>query len=488
MATCDTHVLNSVGFLFFLKQKNLSTTFPMSSTKCNNVKGTRDFYGEECHRRHHIVSTITKIFQKYNFAPLETPAFEYLDVLSGNYGDEGEKLLYKVLDSGNFLEGLDFSKPITPQLSEKGLRYDLTVPMMRHIGMHRNELVFPWRRYQTQPVWRADKPQRGRYREFLQCDADIVGSDSVLCEAELLAMAHEALRALGIFDFKISINHIDIFRGMMEMHGVGDRFKEIFTIVDKMDKVKHEDLFDEMKGSGFATGLVEDLREVMKLTTGEPNEKILNFIANRFSANKTAASGLTSLEKILSYTGSLGVDAKNLKVNPLLARGLSYYTGLIFEGKLDDGSLGSILGGGRYAGMLGNVFGLKNNQQFQDTAVGLSFGVDRIYDTLKERNLFFPKERTNQVRVFVIAMEEKFSTQGLVVAAALRAQNIVASVCYDQKKFKKYLEYADKGGFSHIVIVGEDELQENKFTIKDLSSGMQRLMGMDEMCMYLAIE
>lgn len=452
----------------------------MSTTKSKNVKGTRDFYGEDCHRRHYILSTITKVFQKYNFYPLETPAFEYLDVLNDNYGDEGEKLLYKVLDSGDFLQNIDSSKHILPQISKKGLRYDLTVPMMRYLGMCHGEITFPWRRYQTQPVWRSDRPQRGRYREFLQCDADIVGSDSILCEAELLAIATEALKSLGISDFKISINSIDIFRGLLEVHSASDRFREAFTIVDKMGKIAPEDLFDEMRTKGFATALLEDLMMMMELVTRESNKEILEFIATRLSSSKISNRGVASLRKILSYTKCLGIDAENLKVNPLLARGLSYYTGAIFEAKLNDGSMGSILGGGRYAGMLENVFGIKKNQHFQDTAVGLSFGIDRIYDILTERNLFLSKEEGDQIKIFVIALEEQFEMQSLVVATALRAKSITANVCYEQKKLKKHLEHACKEGFSHVIIVGENELKENKFTIKNLKDGKQHFMDLEE--------
>lgn len=460
----------------------------MSNKKCNSVKGTRDFYAEECRRRHYILSTVIEIFQKYNFEPLETPAFEYLDVLNGNYGDEGEKLLYKVLDSGNFAEGLDFSKPLTPQISEKGLRYDLTVPMMRYLGIHRNEMSFPWRRYQTQPVWRADKPQRGRYREFLQCDADIVGSDSLICEAELLAMAHEGLKALGILDFKISVNHIDIFRGLLEVHGASDRFREVFTIVDKMDKVKPDELFAEMREKNSAAALIEDLRTMMRVTIEGANEKTLDFLANLLSSNQTASGGLAALKKILTYTTALGVDVKNLKINPLLARGLSYYTGAVFEAKMDDGAIGSIAGGGRYAGLLESAFALNPSQQFHDTAVGLSFGIDRIYDILTERDLFFSKKNTHRKKIFVVPMDEQFAMQSLAVAKSLRSHGIVVTVCYEQKKLKKSLELADKGGFTHVVIIGESEMKENKFTIKNLSSGEQGSISLEEMCAHLSAE
>jgi histidyl-tRNA synthetase len=445
----------------------------MSNCKHPIVKGTRDLYGDALRNRDFIIQTIGSVFRKYNFEPLETPAFEYLNLLTSKYGDEGDKLLYKVLNSGNFMQNVDMSLPITPQISEKGLRYDLTVPMMRYVAMYHNELSFPWKRYQIQPVWRADRPQKGRYREFYQCDLDIVGNKSILCEAELLTIAYESLVALQICDFNIYVNHIDIFLGFLEIYGEAERFRELFTIVDKLDKVGEEVIYEEMKSKNFPHEIIENIKKLLKLQN-RPNRDIIEALYLLLEDSKRACNGIAEIDRLLHYTSKLGVKEDYIKINPILARGLSYYTGTIFEAKIADGSIGSIVGGGRYDDMLSNNFNIKSSSNFIDTAVGLSFGIDRIYSLLSDRGMF--NVSTNLTSKILIApMDEMFETQALELATTLRSHQIIVDLISGIIKLKKHLEYANKKNIAYVVIIGADEVAQNKFSIKNMITGTQEM-------------
>lgn len=450
----------------------------MANSKHSVVKGTQDFYGKDLLNRKFIINKISEIFSKYSFEPLETPAFEYLDLLSSNYGEEGDKLLYKILNSGDYMKDIDNSKPLTPQISEKGLRYDLTVPMMRYVAENVNKLTFPWRRFQIQPVWRADRPQKGRYREFYQCDIDIVGSKNLLCDAELLAITCESLEALQIYDFSISINHIGLFKGFLEYHNEAHRFKELFTIVDKVDKVGSVAIFEEMHSKNFSTEIISAIENLLHLST-KSNEKILHSLYTMLGNNESAKTSLDELTKILQYAKELKVKDSYVQINPLLARGLSYYTGTIFEAKTLTPTIGSIVGGGRYENMLENLFGLQKNQNVIDTAIGLSFGIDRIYALLEERNLL-QNIGSQSPQILVVCMDEKFESNALEISTYLRSHNICVELSLDQKKLKKQLEYANKKQVTHLIIIGEEEMQNDKYTVKNMKTGEQGLIGVEE--------
>lgn len=447
------------------------------------VKGTQDLYGDAVRNRNYIIETISSVFRKYSFEPLETPSFEYLRLLTSKYGEEGDKLLYKVLNSGNFMQDVDLSLPITPQIAEKGLRYDLTVPMMRYVAMHHNELIFPWKRYQVQPVWRADRPQKGRYREFYQCDLDIVGTRSLICEAELLAIACESLVALQISDFNICINHIDIFIGFLEIHGQSERFRELFAIVDKLDKVGGVIILEELKSKNFSNDIIDGITTLIQLQN-KSNKDIIEVLYQLLKNNTTAQNGIDAISKLIQYTNTLRVEDHYIRINPMLARGLSYYTGTIFEAKPNDRSVGSIVGGGRYDNMLSNNFNVKSNLNFTDTAVGLSFGIDRIYALLLEKGLFNKREGL-LTKVLIICMDAIFEMKALELATNLRNHNIDVDLNLEVMKLKKHLEYANKKNIFYVVIIGEDEVAQNKFSIKNMITGTQNMCNLEQIVALL---
>src|SRR5688572_12814891 len=355
------------------------------------AKGTRDFGPGTMAKRQFIFDAIRSVFQKFGFQPLETPAIENLSTLTGKYGEEGDQLLFKILNSGDFLKDIDPAKltsvnykSLTPDISEKGLRYDLTVPFARFVVMNRNEVTFPFKRYQIQPVWRADRPQKGRYREFYQCDADVVGTDSLLCEAEIILMIKSVFKTLGISDYTIKINHRDILNGVAGVFGASGKEIALFVAIDKLDKIGEVKVKEELLAKGFSQKSLDQLFKILN-TRGTTAEK-LKFLKENFKNTEAGNKGVADVEQVLRLLKELGSDDSNVELDIPLARGLSYYTGCIFEVKINNVGIGSVSGGGRYDNLT-QAFGDKEKL----SGVGFSFGVDRIYDAMEELKLF-PKK------------------------------------------------------------------------------------------------
>ncbi|MFL5728813.1 MAG: histidine--tRNA ligase [Cytophagaceae bacterium] len=440
------------------------------------ARGTRDFGPDKMIRRNFIFSTIKEVFQKFGFLPLETPAIENLSVLSGKYGDEGDKLIFKILNSGDFLSEVnpaeikDF-KSLTPKISEKALRYDLTVPFARYVVMNRNDLAFPFKRYQIQPVWRADRPAKGRYREFYQCDADVVGTASLVCEAEIVLMINEVLRKLGLKDFTIKINNRKILTGITEIIGKKGSETQLCVAIDKLDKIGLEGVIKELKENDFSEDHIQKLLPIINLS-GNTREK-LNALKNLYASNTTLSLGVGEFEQILKYLEGFGADTSNLEFDITLARGLSYYTGAIFEVKTNETEMGSICGGGRYDNLTG-VFGLPDT-----SGVGISFGVDRIYDVLETLGRF-PSSNLNSTRVLVCGFDEECLQYGLSILSALRNESINAEIYPEAAKMKKQMSYADSKKIPYVIIIGGDELKAGNLTLKDMLKGEQVRLSLHE--------
>lgn len=370
----------------------------MSNQKPSLPKGTRDFAPSVVNKRNYIIQTIRKIFEKFGFQPLETPTMENLSVLTGKYGDEGDQLIFKVLNSGDYLSKIKTdlseisSNQLTPQIAEKGLRYDLTVPFARFVVMNRNEITFPFRRYQIQPVWRADRPQKGRYREFMQCDADVVGTDSLLCEAEILMMLNEILTNLGIEGYEIVVNSRKILTGMATYLGHPGEESALCVAIDKLDKIGAEGVFKELKQTGYKELELNKLNPILNLSGS--NKGRLATLKKLFGNNNETQAGIKEIETMFSFAENMKGNLNTVTFDPTLARGLSYYTGVIFEVKMRDGSIGSISGGGRYDNLTG-VFGMPDV-----SGVGISLGIDRVFDVMETRNLF-PKEIATTTKVLI---------------------------------------------------------------------------------------
>jgi len=367
-------------------------------------KGTRDFGPAQMAKRQFILENIKKIFQKYGFQSLETPAMENLSTLTGKYGEEGDQLLFKVLNSGDFLKDIDQtnlearnSKLLAFDISEKGLRYDLTVPFARYVVMNRNDLTFPFKRYQIQPVWRADRPQKGRYREFYQCDADVVGTHSLICEAEIILMIKEVFERLGIQDYSIKINHRAILSGMAELCEARGKESSLFVAIDKLDKIGEEKVKDELRVRGLSDASLSSVFEILNFK-GTTQQKI-EFLSSKFSNTPSAQKGITDFKDVLNLLSDYGASEDHVEFDIALARGLSYYTGCIFEVKINNVSIGSVSGGGRYDNLTG-VFGLPGV-----SGVGFSFGVDRLYDAMEELKLF-PQEAQISTQVLIAHFDE----------------------------------------------------------------------------------
>lgn len=440
------------------------------------VKGTRDFSPMEMSKRNYIFNTIKDVYSLYGFQQIETPALETLQTLMGKYGEEGDKLLFKVLNSGDFLRKVDDKElverntlKLASQLCEKGLRYDLTVPFARYVVMHHDELQFPFKRYQIQPVWRADRPQKGRYREFYQCDADVVGSDSLLNEVELMQIVDEVFQRFGVRVI-IKINNRKILTGIAEMIGAADKIVDITVAIDKLDKIGLENVNQELANAGISPDAIDKLQPIISLQ-GTNDEK-LNVIKNVLKDSQVGLKGVEEVAYILDVLKSMQLH-NEIELDLTLARGLNYYTGAIFEVKAKDVSIGSITGGGRYDNLTG-IFGKPGL-----SGVGISFGADRIYDVLNALDLY-PKETTNSTQILFINFGEKEMAYCLPLVNEARSHGISAEMYPDAVKMKKQMSYANAKQIAFVAIAGENEIKENKITLKNMETGEQMLVPISD--------
>ncbi|WP_285010297.1 histidine--tRNA ligase [Pedobacter faecalis] len=452
----------------------------MSSIKPSLVKGTRDFSPKEMVRRNYIFETIKRVFRKYGYAEIQTPSMENLSTLTGKYGDEGDKLIFKILNSGDFLSKVDAdvlnsrtSNILLPSITEKALRYDLTVPFARYVVMHQADISFPFKRYQVQPVWRADRPQKGRYREFYQCDADVVGSESLLNEAEFVLIYQEALTNLGLNDFTIKINNRKILSGIAEILGKPDLIVDMTIAIDKLDKIGLDGVIAELIERGFSASDIEKLRPII-LLSGSVTQKLEN-LDMVLSSSPIGTEGLSELRQVFEYLSLLSGDndlAGNVDLDVTLARGLNYYTGCIFEVKANQVSIGSIGGGGRYDNLTG-MFGLKGL-----TGVGISFGADRIYDVLEELNLF-PESVLTGTQVLISNFDAEAERYALPLLKRLRTAGISAELYPSHAKLKKQMGYADSKNIPYVILIGSEEMTDGQLTLKDMQSGDQKRLSID---------
>lgn len=442
------------------------------SQKPSLPQGTRDFLPEVALRRAYIFDTIRGVFQKYGYQPIETPALEQLSVLTGKYGEEGDRLIFKVLNSGDFLKdasALSDYRALTPQIAEKALRYDLTVPFARFVVMHQNELVFPFKRYQIQPVWRADRPQRGRYREFYQCDADVVGSNSLLFEAEFIAIYDEALSKLGLKDFSVRISNRKILSGYAELAGQPERFMDICTAIDKLDKIGRDGVAAEMAERGIGAEAAQKILNIIAFEGS--NEAKIEFLEKQFAGSESGQKGLAELREVLELYRHLPRFNAKLDFDLTLARGLNYYTGAIYEVVTHEVKMGSIGGGGRYDDLTG-VFGKPGL-----SGVGISFGADRIYDVLNELNLFEAVQGAG-VRVLVLQMADALPA-ALAAVSRLRGAGINAELYPDLVKLGKQFQYAERRGIPYAMIIGPDEAAAGSCQLKNLATGEQERLSLE---------
>lgn len=439
-------------------------------------KGTRDFSPAEMMRRQYIFDTIRGVFRLFGFAPLETPAMENLSTLLGKYGDEGDKLLFKILNSGDYAAGLsDDEVRQASRICEKGLRYDLTVPFARYVVQHRDELSFPFRRYQMQPVWRADRPQKGRYREFYQCDVDVIGTRSLLCEVELVEIVERVFRALGI-RVVLKMNNRKILYGIAEAIGHADKMMDITVAIDKLEKIGLEQVKAELLERGLTEEAVARLQPILELS-GDNAQKLAS-LREVLSASETGLKGIEEMETIFGHVASLGLELP-VELDLSLARGLNYYTGAIFEVKALDFAIGSICGGGRYDDLTG-IFGMPNT-----SGVGISFGADRIYDVMTGLELF-PEGVGCSTRVLFVNLGEAEEAASLGLLRALRDAGVAAEIYPEAAKMKKQMEHANRRAIPFVAIVGSDELARREVTLKDMRSGEQRSVPFDELVGALA--
>jgi histidyl-tRNA synthetase len=442
-------------------------------------KGTRDFGPAVMAKRQFILNTIRGVFQKFGFQPLETPAMENLSTLTGKYGEEGDQLLFKILNSGDYLKDADANKletrnsrSLTSDISEKGLRYDLTVPFARYVVMNRNEVSFPFKRYQIQPVWRADRPQKGRYREFYQCDADVVGTNSLLCEAEIILTIKETFSKLGITDFSIKINHRGVLSGLAEVIGAKGNETSLFVAIDKLDKIGEDKVREELKSKDFQDESLDILFSVLNLKGSNINK--IDALTQRFNTSEQGKKGLADLQETFRLVEKFGVDLKHVEFDIALARGLSYYTGCIFEVKINNVSIGSVSGGGRYDNLT-QAFGDKENL----SGVGFSFGVDRLFDAMEELKLF-PKDSLVSSKILLCHFDQESFEYALKTATTLRDKNISCEIYPDVTKIKKQLEYANKKSIPFAVIIGSEEMTSGQLAVKNLETGDQQKGTIDE--------
>ena len=436
-------------------------------------KGTRDFGPATMAKRQFILTHIRSVFQLFGFQPLETPAMENLSTLTGKYGDEGDQLLFKILNSGDYLKDADGaqlasrdSRRLTAQIAEKGLRYDLTVPFARYVVMNRGEITFPFKRFQIQPVWRADRPQKGRYREFYQCDADVVGTNSLVCEAEIILMIREVFKRLNITDYVIKINHRAVLSGIAEAVGAADNQTALFVAIDKRDKVGDEKVKEELATAGFTGHAIDELFTLLSIKGSTINK--LSYLASRFSGTNAGHKGLRDLQEVLNILESFDQTDEHVELDVSLARGLSYYTGCIFEVKVHNTGLGSVSGGGRYDNLTAS-FGDKENL----SGVGFSFGVDRLYDALEALSLF-PDEAQISSKVLICHFDEASQLFGLKVLSALRNAGIASEIYPDHAKIKKQLDYANKKMVAYTIVIGSEEMESGMLAFKNMATGEQQ--------------
>lgn len=429
-------------------------------------------------RRNYLFDNIRGVFRKFGFQPLETPAIENLATLTGKYGEEGDQLLFKILNSGDFLKNASEaylsdrnSKLVTPEIAEKGLRYDLTVPFARYVVMNQHQHVFPFKRYQIQPVWRADRPQKGRYREFFQCDADVVGTNSLLCEMEIVLMISEVFEKLKLVDYTIKLNNRKVLTGITEVIGAPGMEGPLCVAVDKLDKIGEEKVLEELKERGFGDGAIAGVRPFLHLKGG--NEEVLDGLEKSLAASRVGLEGVLELREVLFKVAGSGVAVPQIEVDPTLARGLSYYTGCIFEVKPTSVQMGSICGGGRYDDLTG-TFGLPGV-----SGVGISFGIDRIYDVLDELGLF-PDEAMQTSAVLIANFDDQSAFRALAVLARLRRAGIAAELFPEPAKLKKQFTYAESKSIPFLLMAGEAEFESGQFGLKDIRSGDQQTLTIEQ--------
>ncbi len=434
-------------------------------------KGTRDFTPEQVSKRYYIFDTIKKVFIKYGYQPIETPVMENLSTLTGKYGEEGDKLLFKVLNNGDFLKKADKqalaennSVKLISSISKRGMRYDLTVPFARFVVMHQNEISFPFKRYQIQPVWRADRPQKGRYQEFYQCDVDVVGSDSLMYEAELVQIYDEVFATLGI-NAEIKVNNRKILEGIAEAAGIADQFMDMTMAIDKLDKIGIEGVRKDLAGRGITEAAIDKIETMLGVTTLGPLKEL-------FADSPTGLKGIEELEEFHNYF-DLKAPTNDVVFDITLARGLSYYTGCIFEVKSKDVKMGSIGGGGRYDDLTGN-FGLKNV-----SGVGVSFGAARIFDVMEELDLF-PKERGDSLKLLFVAFDDMTHKHAFDCLNKVRAAGINADLYPSPAKMKKQMKYANDRKAPFVAVIGSNEMEAGKVQLKNMETGDQSLLTVEE--------
>lgn len=447
----------------------------MAVVKPSLAKGTRDFSPSEMIKRNYIFDTLKTVFRKYGYSEIQTPSFENLTTLTGKYGDEGDKLIFKILNSGDYMAKAPDSllqnknsNKLIPHISEKALRYDLTVPFARYVVMHQNDIALPFKRFQVQPVWRADRPQRGRYREFYQCDVDVVGSESLLNEAEFILIYQEAFERFGLKDFAIKINNRKILSGIAEIIGKPELIVDMTVAIDKLDKIGLDGVNKELLERGFTEADLAILKPIILLEGS--NEEKISSLKTILATSAVGLNGIAEIEEVFDYVGKLGAEEKLLNqiidLDITLARGLNYYTGCIFEVKTNEVAMGSIGGGGRYDDLTG-MFGLKGL-----TGVGVSFGADRIYDVLEELNLF-PTGKAETTKLLIINFDKQLEVYTLRLLNKLRQENIASELYATPVKLKKQMGYADGKGIPYVLLVGEEEAASGQLSLKDMESGEQ---------------
>ncbi|RPD98663.1 histidine--tRNA ligase [Aureibaculum marinum] len=447
--------------------------------KTSIPKGTRDFSSTEVAQRNYIFNVIKQSFEKYGFQPIETPSFENSSTLMGKYGEEGDRLIFKILNSGDYLAKADEvslkeknSNALTKSISEKALRYDLTVPFARYVVQHRNEIEFPFKRYQMQPVWRADRPQKGRFREFYQCDADVVGSTSLWQEVEFVQLYDDIFTKLGLKETIIKLNNRKILSGIAEVIGASDKLIDFTVALDKLDKIGKEGVVKEMLGKGITEEAIKKVEPLLELQGN--NQSMLAELKVILKDSDQGLQGVSELEFVIDKINELELNTSNLKLDVTLARGLNYYTGAIFEVEAAQVKMGSIGGGGRYDDLTG-IFGLKNM-----SGIGISFGLDRIYLVLEELGLF-KKVELPKPKVLFINFGENEALYCLKTIKKLRENEVKSELYPDKAKLKKQMNYANKRDIDYVVLVGESELKEQNFTLKNMKSGEQITCSYEEM-------
>lgn len=448
--------------------------------KASLPKGTRDFSPQVMAKRNYILETIKQVYQLYGFDPIETPAMENLSTLTGKYGAEGDKLLFKILNSGDYLKKADAtalenkdSGKLIASISDKGLRYDLTVPFARYVVQNQTDISFPFRRYQMQPVWRADRPQKGRYREFWQCDADVIGTNSLICEADFISIYHKVFTKLGLTNYQVRINHRKVLEAIAKTVKFEASFTDLTVAIDKLDKIGWEGVSKELIDKGLTN---ENLGKLKELLTIKPfNSNTINDIESKLDDSIEKEIGIRELRQVLTFSQ---MEEANVSLDLSLARGLDYYTGCIFEAIIEDSPVGSVSGGGRYDDLTG-IFGLKDV-----SGVGISFGLDRLFDIMEHLDLF--KESISQVKLLFCHFDEQGLNHCLKIARDLRTKGIAAVVYPDNKKINKQFDYANKSGFRWVAVVGDTEINNQTIQLKNMTTGEQQEIPQTEISLSLS--